>query len=218
MNTLKPMLIFAVLIGVCYGVYSRINHKPSAPPPEAMVNWDNDRTECPNARGRRRPRRSPSRPARWATASWAAAIPTWRRRAPAAGGGGGNFPPSATFTLGPGRPAVLPMAARPPAIPRRAVGRLPVDGGAGSGQYDAMPERADPPVSPPPGQGYDNNAYGQPPAYGQDAGNGQAGPPGQDAGGYGQMPAGGEPIRAASIRRAAGGRFVRSRRRPWRRR
>ncbi len=40
MNTLKPLLIFAVLIGVCYGVYSRINHKPSAPPPEAMVNWE----------------------------------------------------------------------------------------------------------------------------------------------------------------------------------
>jgi hypothetical protein len=39
-NTLKPLLIFAVLVGVCYGVYSRINHKSDAPPAETIGAWE----------------------------------------------------------------------------------------------------------------------------------------------------------------------------------
>ena len=40
MNTLKPLLIFAVLVGVCYGIYSRINHKSDNAPPEAAGGWE----------------------------------------------------------------------------------------------------------------------------------------------------------------------------------
>ena len=40
-NTLKPLVIFAVLVGVCYGVYSRINHKSDRRlPPEAAGDWE----------------------------------------------------------------------------------------------------------------------------------------------------------------------------------
>ena len=72
-NTLKPMLIFAVLIGVCYGVYTRINHKPSDPPPEAMVNWETTEPNVQMPEGAGGPAII-NRPVHWATASWRAAI------------------------------------------------------------------------------------------------------------------------------------------------
>ncbi|HEX4142487.1 MAG TPA: LysM peptidoglycan-binding domain-containing protein [Pirellulales bacterium] len=188
MNTLKPLLIFAVLIGVCYGVYSRINNKPAAPPPEAMVNWD---TAEPNvqmtdrAAGTGDNRTSgPLGNSFMGGASPNAAPPSG---APPAGGG--NFPPSATFTLGPGGAA--PRADGAPAGDPQAGGWAPpVENVAGNGQYDAMPGAGGAGGQPLPNQ-YDNNAYGPPAGYGQDPGNGQAVPPGQPPGGYGQMPAGG---------------------------
>jgi lipoprotein-anchoring transpeptidase ErfK/SrfK len=40
MNTLKPLLIVAVLAGVGYGVYIRLNRGADAPPPPVAAGWD----------------------------------------------------------------------------------------------------------------------------------------------------------------------------------
>jgi hypothetical protein len=39
-NTLKPLLIVAIVSGIGYGVWSRLNRKPDAPPPPAVDGWD----------------------------------------------------------------------------------------------------------------------------------------------------------------------------------
>jgi LysM repeat protein len=39
-NTLKPLLIVAVLAGIGYGVYVRINNGSDAPPPDGAKDWD----------------------------------------------------------------------------------------------------------------------------------------------------------------------------------
>ena len=53
MNTLKPLLIFAVLVGVCYGVYSRINHKTDGAAARGAGGWDGN---AERRNGRRRER------------------------------------------------------------------------------------------------------------------------------------------------------------------
>ena len=76
MNTLKPLLIFAVLIGVCYGVYSRINHKNDSGPPEADGRLGNDSNRPLSWATLPADRRHWPCPARWATAGMDAA--PWR--------------------------------------------------------------------------------------------------------------------------------------------
>ena len=39
MNTLKPLLLIAVLAAVGYGVYHRINSGPETPPPGVADGW-----------------------------------------------------------------------------------------------------------------------------------------------------------------------------------
>jgi hypothetical protein len=190
-NTLKPLLIFAVLIGVCYGVYSRINHKPTAPPPEAMVNWETGEpnVQMPDGAGGPGDHRV-SGPL--GNSFMAGANPGNGSSAGPGNGAGGNFPPTTTFTLGPGGAAPRADGSQIPGDIPPGSWEPPVDNGAGGGQYDAM---SGPPAGQPgQAQGYDNNAYGQPPNYGQDPGNGQAGGPGQNPGAYGQMPAGGNEL------------------------
>ena len=40
MNTLKPLLIVAVLAGIGYGVYVRLNRGANAPPPRVAEGWE----------------------------------------------------------------------------------------------------------------------------------------------------------------------------------
>ncbi len=40
MNTLKPLLIIAIISGVGYGVWNRLNRKPDVPPPGVAEGWD----------------------------------------------------------------------------------------------------------------------------------------------------------------------------------
>lgn len=40
MNTLKPLLFIAILAGIGYGVYSRLNNEPESPPPDASSGWE----------------------------------------------------------------------------------------------------------------------------------------------------------------------------------
>ena len=48
MNTLRPLLIVAVLAGIGYGVYVRINGGNDAPPPEVGEGWDSATSvQCP---------------------------------------------------------------------------------------------------------------------------------------------------------------------------
>ena len=172
MNTLKPMLIFAVLIGVCYGVYSRINHKPAAPPPEAMVNWDTQEPNIQMPEGAAGPAENhPSGPLGNSFMGGGNA------GAAAAPGGGGNFPPSATFTLGPGGQPGPPEGA-PPGDPQAGNWQAPPAGPGDAPGYDALAGGAGGAM---PGQAYDNS-YGQPPGGYPGSPTGQPGSP------YGQMP------------------------------
>ena len=169
MNTLKPMLIFAVLIGVCYGVYTR--HQPQTDRllrrrPWSIGKQPNRISKCPRALAARVITKHRSAGQQFRAGS------DPRRQRPLPELRGGNFPPTATFTLGPGARRLTPMAARWPAIPgwrldasgrrrrrRRAIRctarrRITVSGNL---RRRSTP-RAD-------------TGYGQPPAYGQDAGN-----------------------------------------------
>ena len=40
MNTLKPLLVIAILAGIGYGAYTRINSGPTSPPPGMPEGWD----------------------------------------------------------------------------------------------------------------------------------------------------------------------------------
>ncbi len=193
MNTLKPMLIFAVLVGVCYGVYTRINHKPSTPPPEAMVNWETTEPHVQLPEGAVGAADNKS-PGPLGNSFVAGAIPSGA----AAGsgvGGGGYFPSQTNFNPGPGAAPTQPDGGQMAGDPQAGGWTPPVDGGPGAAPYDAPPQGAlggPGGAAPLAGQGYDKS-YGQPQGYGQDAGNGSAGPPGQDPGSYSQMPGGSDP-------------------------
>jgi LysM domain/L,D-transpeptidase catalytic domain len=161
-NTLKPMLIFAVLIGVCYGVYSRINHKPSAPP-EAMVHWDNTEptVQMPESMDGSGEHKAPGP---LGHSFMAGSLP----------GGGGSAS---------GQPSGGQMVDDPRAASWEPAGA----GGVGNAQYD--PSSGGAIGSSGPSQGYDNT-YGQPPVGSPDGTYGQT-LPGQDGGSYGQLPAAG---------------------------
>jgi lipoprotein-anchoring transpeptidase ErfK/SrfK len=74
-NTLKPLLIVAVLAGVGYGVYVRLNRGANAPPPPVAAGWDSaPAVELPSESG----------PAPWGPSA-----------APPVGAGPTNLPPTA---------------------------------------------------------------------------------------------------------------------------
>ncbi len=83
MNTLKPLLIVAVLAGIGYGVYVRINNGNDAAPPEVAEGWDAPRIQLPEAA-------APTAPLAWSP--------------PVGSSGGAAAPPSAAGTGMPGGP------------------------------------------------------------------------------------------------------------------
>jgi LysM repeat protein len=177
------MLIFAVLIGVCYGVYSRINQKPSAPPPEAMVDWDNTEPKVQTLDGMGGP--GDHKAAGPLGSGFMSGIPSGMNPSggPPAGNPGGS---PAGYPTGPGgAPGNGQMAGNPQA------GGWDNPPASGTDPYGAPPAagQVGPPGAGGAAPGFD--PYGQPPMAGQDGGYGQIPPTAPDSG-YGQMPAAGQ--------------------------
>ncbi len=151
MNSLKPLLIAAVLAGIGYGVYVRINGGNNAPPPGAPQSWDiAPKIELPGASG-------PGTATSWPPASInsgpnlplnppAAPPVTASNEAPPSSSPGGNVaPPYNPAASNPPTQASTPSAAPPSGIapdpgqsnppmqapPADSVGQAPPPGAAG---------------------------------------------------------------------------------------
>ncbi len=177
MNTLKPLLIVAVLAGIGYGVYVRINGGNDAPPPGVAAGWDAaPKVQLPEGA-------APSGAPAWPGAGGSPGA------APPFGASRGMAPP-ATASQGSEAPAFAQPSTNPPpgasgAPPQVTIGSAappfagpPTTGPAGPEQATSVPNPGDPNSIPP----RDPNAPVQPPPGVATAGAESASPPGAPSG------------------------------------
>lgn len=180
MNTLKPLLIVAVLAGIGYGVYVRINNGNDAPPPGVPEGWDATPPQVQLSEG--------TTPA--STAPWASGGPANSAVPPPLGGPNGVPVAGATPHAGDAPPYSPPPGAggnvpyNPPpgtgSAPPYAPGGPPVP--PGNDPLAGAPPIPPEPATPDPTRG---NAYRDvPPRDSLGSAQPPAGPPGAAPGGY----------------------------------
>jgi len=164
-NTLKPLLMAAVLAGIGYGVYIRLNAGSNAPPPPVDPGWNSAPSiQLPDQAGAA-PWAHPGAPTEVAPGGPAVAIPGGEAPAyqpPAVAAG--EAPPYGQTPVESSVPMPPPAGAAPPYqqdLAQTDPSQAPADAGAPSGPanpYDYLPPQD---ASAPPGAGPD---AGAPPA------------------------------------------------------
>ena len=169
MNTLKPLLIIAIVSGIGYGVWSRVNRKPDAPPPPVADDWaGTPKVQLGDGAG-----------TAWSATPQSASP----NGAPPFNVNPGNANPgNANPGTVAGNLSAPPAAGGPPAFAPPPGAGQPLAGAPPFGAAPAMPSEI---AGAPPGDGANWRAGGNAPPPDQAA----AGAP--PAAGYGVMPAGG---------------------------
>jgi len=142
-NTLKPLLVIAILAGIGYGAYSRINSSPATPPPGMPEGWD----AAPNVQ-----MAAPAPPG---------ASGAWSDGAPAMASMGPSYNPQTPVTGGTAIGAALNGANGAPAYPGGGAAPAPAqtyDPGSSVPAYNPNPGATPPAYGP--------NPSATPPAYG----------------------------------------------------
>jgi LysM repeat protein len=158
-NTLKPLLICAVLAGIGYGVYVRINSGADVPPPGAPQDWSVPPQVQLSDAG------EPGAPPAWpgnagAAAGAAPPFASSPSAAPPTGPAGAEAPPFAPPTTPPAAAPVSVGTTAPPLEP--SVGVPPV--GPGTASAPAADPLAAPPANDPAAQAAPGAAAADPPA------------------------------------------------------